>query len=491
VIFRRAAFLCLLLVTGCGTKALDYPLAAGQVNTDHRRIEAEADRPLVVLAFSGGGSRAAALAAAVTARLDGITYPTPIGLRRLSQDIGVVSSVSGGSVYAAEIGLVGTDGNKARAFEQRIGDFDGIGGYLLPHALDPFTWISLQLNNETRIAVLQDMIADLLQVKPDTSLSLFNQPDKPLILLNATDMVAGEIFSFEPALFDDLCMNFDQVPVSLAVTASAAFPFAFTPVLLKNDSYPPGHCAGQQQPPGNWRNILTVQAGRYANLSEFRRARYRDSLRASPDSFREPDYVRLVDGGVVDNLGLSTLRRVLLNPGSPVDLSRLSQQGKLRHLVVISVNARSDARNPLDASPRYTNLLDMAQAVSGVLVDSAAASSAATFQAFVTNLAEDRASLLRSGVTQAAFEIYPISIDFDQLPNDTTAERDELNRVKSIATSWTLAKGDVALLDKVAGELLWRHPCFRKLLGDIHGEGKEEVPPVPNTLCPVPALTGR
>ncbi|MEI9982697.1 MAG: hypothetical protein WDN69_05500 [Aliidongia sp.] len=37
-------------------------------------------------------------------------------------------------------------------------------------------------------------------------------------------MVAGEVFTFEPSALDDLCMNYDQVPVSLAVTASAAFP---------------------------------------------------------------------------------------------------------------------------------------------------------------------------------------------------------------------------------------------------------------------------
>jgi NTE family protein len=476
------AGLAFLLLAGCGTHAVDYPLAAGQANTDRRTVDAEADRPLVVLAFSGGGSRAAALAAAVTARLDGITYPTPSGPRRLSQDIAIVSSVSGGSVYAADLGLNGASGTAARAFEQRIGAFDGIGGYLVPRALDPFTWIGLQLDNKTRIDVLQDMIADLLQAKTQT-LALFNAPGKPIILLNASDMVAGEVFTFEPSALDDLCMNYDQVPVSLAVTASAAFPFAFTPVLLQNTSYP--SCPGAQQPPGNWRNALTIPSGRYANLDDFRQARYRDSLRAAPESFRRPHYVRLVDGGVVDNTGLTAIRRILLTPGSPADVSRFSQQGKLRHLVVIAVNARSDARNPLDASPEYTDLLDMASAVSGVLVDSASAGSAATFQAFVTNLAADRASLLRQGVKQAAFEIYPVSIDFDQLPDATTAERDELNGVKSIATSWTLAKGDVELLDKVAGELLWRQPCFRKLLADIQGQGPEEALAVPGALCPV------
>ena len=39
--------------------------------------------------------------------------------------------------------------------------------------------------------------------------------------------------------------------------------------------------------------------------------------------------------------------------------------------------------------------------------------------------------------------------------------------------------------DKVAGELLWRHPCFRALVADIGLAGSPEAAPVPDTRCPV------
>ncbi|MEI9982696.1 MAG: hypothetical protein WDN69_05495 [Aliidongia sp.] len=145
------AGLAFLLLAGCGTHAVDYPLAAGQANTDRRTVDAEADRPLVVLAFSGGGSRAASVGRSRHSTPGQHHLSTPSGPRRLSQDIAIVSSVSGGSVYAADLGLNGASGTAARAFEQRIGAFDGIGGYLVPRALDPFTWIGLQLDNKTRI----------------------------------------------------------------------------------------------------------------------------------------------------------------------------------------------------------------------------------------------------------------------------------------------------------------------------------------------------
>jgi NTE family protein len=200
--------------------------------------------------------------------------------------------------------------------------------------------------------------------------------------------------------------------------------------------------------------------------------------------YRTPVYLRLVDGAVADNSGLTALRRALLTVSEPADMGRLAQ-GKLRHLVVIAVNARSDPPNKLDESTEYTTIPTMAEAISGTLVDSASSNSALAFQNFIKELTDDRDRLIAQGQTQESFAIYPISIDFDQLLNATAAQRQEQQQVKSIATSWTLQPGDVALLDRVAGELLWRHPCFRVLVTDVGLQGTPEAAPVPNTRCPV------
>jgi NTE family protein len=488
---RAAALLAALaLLGGCGTRPTDYPLAAGQTNPPRAPLDVNADHPFVVLTFSGGGARAAALAAAIVERLNDLRYTAGGATRALAADIAVVSSVSGGSVYAADLGLNGPA--HAASFKRRIQDFDGIG-WLESRALDPFTWVSLQLESKTRVDVLQEMIEALLQTK--ATLAAFNQPGQPLILLNATDMVAGQVFTFDRDTLDDLCMDYDRVPVSLAVTASAAFPIAFTPVLLRNDSYLSSGCPGQRNAHLAYRVPLQLAGGAYDNLETYRSARYRQSLRnesvreqGSDDSvspYRTPVYLRLVDGGVADNSGLTALRRALLAVGGPADVGRLAAQGKLRHLVVIAVNARSDPKNKLDTSTEYTTILSMASGISGTLVDSASSNSAAVFQDFIKLLTDDRDRLVDEGQIQADFAAYPISIDFDQLPNATAAQRQEQERVKSIATSWTLQPGEVALLDHVAGELLWRHPCFRALVADIGLQGHPEADPVPNTRCPV------
>ena len=66
---RTLGFLAALaLLSGCGTTPTDYPLATGQANQTQAPLDADPDHPFVVLAFSGGGSRAAAFAAAVVER---------------------------------------------------------------------------------------------------------------------------------------------------------------------------------------------------------------------------------------------------------------------------------------------------------------------------------------------------------------------------------------------------------------------------------------
>jgi NTE family protein len=489
------AIIIALGCAGCGTRAVDYPLAGEQRNEDRRAIAAEPDHPFVVLAFSGGGSRAAALAAGVTARLDAVTYQTSSGPRRLSQDIAVVSSVSGGSVYATHLALHGPSAEQAKAFQQKIATFDGIG-YLTGRLLNPLTWIGLRLESRTRIDILQDMLTELLGTT--ATLATLNRPNQPLVLLNAGDLVSGQVFTFDPRTLDDLCMNFDQMPLTLATTASAAFPVAFTPVLLQNNSYVDmAGCPNRQSRGGDWRNQLSEPEGRYLNLESFRLARYRDSLRAGrysdskiddPQPFRQPLYVRLVDGGVVDNLGLTAVRRELFAESSPANLALLTNQRKLRHLVIIVVNARSDPVNSLDASNRRLRIPRFALTVAGSLVDSASAGAASTFRGFMLNLVADRAVMLSEGNPGGEFEIYPIDIDFDQLPDETEEQRTRQNKVKSIATSWTLEEGDVPLLDEVAGELLWRHPCFVKLVEDLNAQGSPEAQPIEDLPCPWPTV---
>jgi hypothetical protein len=57
------------------------------------------------MTFSGGGSRAAALAEAVLAEMAATSYPAADGRHALNEDVKLISSVSGGSVTPPWFGL--------------------------------------------------------------------------------------------------------------------------------------------------------------------------------------------------------------------------------------------------------------------------------------------------------------------------------------------------------------------------------------------------
>src|SRR5205085_7141164 len=79
--------------------------SAAEAFAASRQDPTAGDDVLVGLAFSGGGTRAAAFAYGVLQELDQTTVRTRTGTHSLLDSIGFVSGVSGGSVMAAYYGL--------------------------------------------------------------------------------------------------------------------------------------------------------------------------------------------------------------------------------------------------------------------------------------------------------------------------------------------------------------------------------------------------
>ena len=147
--------LCGLLTAGCaGTHFENTPLHAGEANPDRRNIDpATPDRPVILMTFSGGGSRTAALAEAVLREMAATSYPAADGRHVLSEDVKLISSVSGGSVTSAWFGLHRGPGHPD-------GDLDGLRNDFLTRdnmaaleldAVNPITWLGLVTGNFTRI----------------------------------------------------------------------------------------------------------------------------------------------------------------------------------------------------------------------------------------------------------------------------------------------------------------------------------------------------
>jgi NTE family protein len=462
-----------LLTTACATHFENQPLAAGQQNPERRAIALQApEQPLILVAISGGGSRAAALGWAVLRDLRDYRYTAPDGSQRsLTDDIAVVSSVSGGSVIAADFALNGAAG--LDRFEQ---------DFLVPdntrtlgvEALSPVTWFSLAVSGASRSQLVEQMLDR--QLFHGQTFAALNQPGKPYLILNTTDMASGEVFAFTPNRFDDICADLDAQAISTGVAASAAVPVVFTPIALRNYAATPA-CIDRPVP--SWVGLrLNGTYAPYLNVDNFKLARYVNDLRHGPDHFRQIDYLYFLDGGLADNLGVHGLLEAVSSPyaapliaaapagaGAPGTLLNAINTGRVKKLVVLVINARADPANKIYQSDRRPGILGMINSVTSVPIDSTTNSVGAQIDVLLSALnaaSSESGSALFSGL-----KVYDIQIDFDQLRANDPVQRALRDRAKAVPTLWTISHDNLQVIEQAGTTLLHQHPCFQRLLLDL------------------------
>ena len=471
-----AALLIALLLQGCATRFENHPLPAGQSNPERRSVDvSHAERPLILVAISGGGSRAAALGWAVLRELRQFRYTTADGASRpLIEDIAVVSSVSGGSVIAAHFALNGPQG--LDRFEPDFLAPDNTRTLGL-QALDPLTWISLSVTGGSR----SDLVEELLdrQLFNGKTFADLNQPGKPYLILNTTDMASGEVFAFTPQRFDDICSDLDAQHISTGVAASAAVPIVFTPVAFRN--YSADRCAGRPVP--TWvANRLKGRYAPYLNLDAFKLARYANDLRHGPDNFRQIDYLYFLDGGLADNLGLHGLLEAVSSPNAvpivappgaqagPSDtLLQAINSGRVKKIAVIVINARADPANGIYQSAERPGIVGMIGSVTSVPIDSASSGVNAQIEVLLSqfNAAGSGTGGAPGDPQFAGLRVYNVAIDFDQLRASDPVQRALRDQAQAIPTLWTITKPNLDVIEQAGTMLLHQHPCFQRLLDDL------------------------
>ena len=479
VCHRAVQALCLavlIALAGCATHFENFALAPGQTNQERRSLDlSDPDRPLILVALSGGGSRAAALGWTVLRDLRTFEYSNQGKRRALVDDIQIVSSVSGGSVTAAYFGLYGPGG------------LDGLGPAFLDRdnmatlgwdAVNPITWIDLAITGASRIDVIEELFDQKTLFNRQTFAAL-NQPGKPFIIFNTTDMASGEIFSFTPERFDDICSDFDKQPISAGVAASAAVPIATSPVAFRN--YSASGCRDNNWPAWIADTLNDPQAP-YVNLAEYKRARYANDLRRGAQRFRDIEYLYFLDGGLADNLGIHALLAAVSSPHATGSLTFGINTG-IRKLAVIVINARADPPDTVYQSASRPGIIGMINSVITIPIDSASASVNAQMEVLLEQIKQ----AARAASANAEFKgmrVYGIEIDFDQLRVYDKRQFELQQKAKSVPTSWTITRADREVIEEAGHLLLRQHPCFQKLLLDLEIKRDFLNPEYARTGCP-------
>ncbi len=435
-----------LLVGGCASygKVVNEPrhVAGDTPGYSLRTFQEQwrTDPNALMLAFSGGGTRAAALSYGVLKELRDTRVPGSVSNTRLLDEIHSISSVSGGSFTAAYYGLHG-DG----IFEDYEQVFlrQNVQGALTYRLFNPLRWFDGFGRTEMAIDYYENTVfkgatfADMLQ------------PDRPIIVINATDFAGGVRFSFVQEYFNLLCSDLSSFPVARAVTASSAVPVLFNPVVVENYS----DCGSQSQ--------VWLQEVREYVKDEPDLLLTVDGL-ASYSDHDQRRYLHFVDGGIADNLGLRALYEVVELSGGLAKYAEKMQRTPPRRLVLISVNAATDPQLMMDQTTKQPSIAESISAMSTVQLQRYSA---------------DTISLVKNSIKRWAAELstpeQPVEPYFILLDFNGIEEPERRTFLNQVPTSFSLTDEQVDELITVGGELLRNHPEFHRLLADLAADARD------------------
>ena len=154
----------LLLLGGCATRPINPPITQADPSKGYRfetrQAEFKDKDNLVILAFSGGGTRAAAFSYGVLEFLRKTEIVGPRGNRvRLLDEVDVITGVSGGSFTALAYGLYG---EKLFAdYEQRFLKRD-VQGEIVSRTFSPSNWGSLSSTGWGRSELAAQLYDEIL-----------------------------------------------------------------------------------------------------------------------------------------------------------------------------------------------------------------------------------------------------------------------------------------------------------------------------------------
>lgn len=434
------------LLSGCiGYKTVNEPLEQVDPGHGYRTSNPEAFRDRgeigIYVAFSGGGTRAAAFAYGVLEALRDTEIVINGQPTRLLDEVDTVSGVSGGSFPAAYYGLYGD-----RIFEEFEPRFlrRNIQGAIIWRVFWPWNTVALLTPWMSRSDIAKGIYHG--SVFEEATFGDLEAARGPKVFINATDLSSGERFVFNQNYFDAICSDLSQLPIAYAVAASSAVPALLSPVSFKSKA---GDC-GFEVP-------QIVLDGLEARATDPRRYRVTSGF----VQFTDPDkrFLHLVDGGISDNLGLRAgLDQVSAAGGLPQTAAALHQKLP-RHLIVIAVNAETDPPHKLDLSGAAPGFAAMMNAVSGAQIRRY------NFETLI--FARESLEHWQNKARADGYEVdaHLIEVSFDNIQDEE--RRDAL---KGLPTSFTLDDDEIDALRQAGRDLLQQSPDFQQMLVAIQDE---------------------
>jgi NTE family protein len=473
-----------LLLVGCAHRPINPPITQADPNVGYRYVTrpqyTSGSENMVVLAFSGGGTRAAAFSYGV---LEFLRKTEVVGAKgnkaRLLDQVSVITGISGGSFTALAYGLYGD--KLFDDYEQRFLKRD-VQGEITSRTINPSYWPSLWSSTWGRSEMAADLYDEIL-----FNGATFGDLDRgkgPLIIPAVTDITTGARLPFTQAAFDPLCSDLNAVRLSRAAAASSAVPVVLTPITLNNY----GGTCGYAPPAWIKPFVDAVDPPRPAA----RATRHMKEEAEFGDGVNRP-YIHVVDGGVSDNLGMRSVLDTLEIMEALHSVGQPTPFDHLRRIIVFVVNSMSSPKTEWDKSESPPGTLEILLKAAGVPIDHYSYEATELLRdkqarwqtmrrirespAFAANKDPAMAAALRTPDAT----IYAIDVSFAALK-----DKAELDYLNELPTSFSLPDEAVDRLRAAAGKAIMASPDFQRLLKDV-GARIVSKPPRAGEETAVPA----
>jgi NTE family protein len=396
----------------------------------------DAGKIIIYLAFSGGGTRAAAFAYGVLEELRDTRIAVDGVQISLLEEVDSISGVSGGSFPAAYYGLFGD-----RIFEEFEPRFlkRNVQRALLLRALRPWNLLRLFTPWLSRSDLASSYYND--KVYDGATFADLAQAEGPLIRINATDLSSGDRITFSQDTFDIICSDLDGFPISTALAASSAVPMLLSPITLQNYA---GTCGYD---PPEW--VKEALANRHTDP---RRNRSAQTFMNFTDAERKK-YIHLVDGGISDNLALRPAIDFVTAVGGIEKARQIVGAEMPDHLVVIAVNAETDPNPKIDLSSASPSFASLMSSVSG--------SQIRRYNFETLLLVRD---MVRGWGRDLSTADHPVTSHMVYVGFDEVEDEEERQYLKWLPTSFVLKDREVDRLRQAGRRLLRDSPRFQQLL---------------------------
>ena len=401
---------------------------------------------VAAVTLSGGGARAAAFGLGVLEELKATQFELDGRPTTLLDEVGLVSGVSGGSILAGYYAAFGDE--VFTRFEREFLLVNFQSSLIRDLLLTPRTVYRLSSPWYGRSNALARQLDTVFRGK--TFGDLRAQHSRRRLLVTATDLTTGAPFEFTPEQFALICSDLDSVPLSFAVAASSSVPLLLSPMTIRNH-------AGSCQPPAPLDAEQPADPNLSARLLQLIAGSYRDA--------EERPYIHLVDGGLVDNLGVRSLLDRAVAAGSLSAIFGGRPPGSVRKIVLISVNSERDTTDRIDKSDRVPS--------TSQVLDSLAFGAGSRPTTETTAMMKDVAQRL-SGELQAArslpgspfaadAEIHVINLSLHDL-HDTSLR----HAVLRVPTALTILPGQVRELRAAGRKAVRESAAFQRLRRSLY-----------------------